>query len=63
MDDGAPVDALLEGLSQAQVNGQWQVDTLSEGRRRALLPQVAPLPWDELMHHAPYLHALERLQG
>ena len=26
-----------------------------------LLPQTAPLPWDDLMHHATYRQALERL--
>ena len=60
---GAPLDALLDGLAGALSKGQWAPDGLSEGRRQALLPQTAPLPWDELMHHAPYLHALERLQG
>ena len=60
---GAPLDALLDGLAGALSKGQWASDGLSEERRRALLPQTAPLPWDELMHHAPYLHALERLQG
>ena len=29
--------------------------------RLALLPQTPPVPWDDLMHHAPYLRALERL--
>ena len=63
VDGGASVDALLDGLARAQAQGQWDSDALSEGRRQALLPQAGPLPWDELMHHAPYLHALERLQG
>jgi beta-N-acetylhexosaminidase len=56
---GAPVDALLDGLGTALAEGRWQADTASEARRLALLPQTQPLPWDELMHHAPYLRALE----
>ena len=35
--------------------------THSEARRLDLLPQSAPLPWDELMHQPPYQQALERL--
>ena len=63
VDGGAPVDALLGGLGEAQASGLWQADALGEARRLALLPQSQPLPWDELMHHAAYLHALERLQA
>ncbi|MBC7939894.1 MAG: beta-N-acetylhexosaminidase, partial [Chitinophagaceae bacterium] len=33
----------------------------SERRRLALLPQTAPLGWDDLMRDAAYQHALERL--
>jgi beta-N-acetylhexosaminidase len=61
VDGGAPVDALLDGLATAQAQGRWQADAASEARRIALLPQTEPLPWDELMHHAPYQRALERL--
>ena len=32
-----------------------------EARRLALLPQTAPLTWDELMHQGAYQRALERL--
>ena len=58
---GAALDELLDGLSQAQAQGRWAPDPLGEARREALRPASAPLPWDELMHHAPYLRALERL--
>ncbi|MFZ5550642.1 MAG: beta-N-acetylhexosaminidase [Pseudomonadota bacterium] len=61
VDGGAPVDALLDGLAQAQRQGRWQPDAAGEARRVALLPQTDPLPWDELMLHAPYQRALERL--
>ena len=61
VDGGAAVDALLDELLAAQQGGQWQADPDSEARRRALLPQTAPLPWDELMHDPAYQRALERL--
>ena len=58
---GAAVDALLDGLADAQVHGLWQADPDSEARRTALLPRTAPLGWDDLMHDPAYQHALERL--
>jgi beta-N-acetylhexosaminidase len=61
VDGGRPVDALLDGLQQALEQGRWQADPESEARRLELLPQTAPLPWDELMHHPTYRHALDRL--
>jgi beta-N-acetylhexosaminidase len=61
LDGGAAVDALLDGLAAGRARGEWQDDPDAESRRRALLPQAAPLPWDELMHDPAYQHALERL--
>lgn len=61
VDGGAPVDALLDGLAEAAQDGRWQPDPDSELRRLALLPQSAPLTWDELMHDPVYQRALERL--
>ncbi len=58
---GADVDALLDGLGQAQAQGHWQPDSDSEARRRRLLPQTAPLGWDDLMHDPAYQHSLEKL--
>jgi beta-N-acetylhexosaminidase len=58
---GSAIDALLDGLASAAARGHWQPDPASEARRLALLPQTAPLPWDELMHDAGYQHALHRL--
>ena len=58
---GAAIDALLTGLQTAHASGQWQPDAASEQRRLGLLPRTDPLPWDELMHHAAYLQALEQL--
>jgi len=63
LDGGAPVDALLDGLDKALAEGRWVASADSEARRLDLLPQSAPLTWDELMHHAPYLQALARLPG
>ncbi len=63
LDGGAPVDALLNGLDKALAEGRWVASADSEARRLDLLPQSAPLTWDELMHHAPYLQALARLPG
>jgi beta-N-acetylhexosaminidase len=60
-DGGAAVDALLEGLAQAEGQSGWQPDPGSESRRLALLPQQPPLPWDALMHEPRYRQALERL--
>ena len=61
LDGGAAVDALLDGLMQAQFEGHWDFDPDSEARRRALLPRSAPLTWDDLMHDPTYQRSLERL--
>ncbi len=61
LDGGAAVDALLDGLADAQDQGHWQADPDSEARRVRLLPTAAPLAWDDLMHDPAYQHALERL--
>jgi beta-N-acetylhexosaminidase len=61
LDGGRAVDELLDGLQSAADTGQWQPDADSEARRMKLLPQTAPLAWDELMHDPAYQRALERL--
>jgi beta-N-acetylhexosaminidase len=61
MGDGRPVDELLAGLTQAQVQSDWQPSEASELRRLALLPQFAAIPWDDLMVHCDYMHALDLL--
>ncbi len=58
---GAAIDELLSGLEAAAAEDRWQPDPDGEQHRLALLPQTAPLAWDELMHDAGYQHALERL--
>ncbi len=61
VDGGQAVDALLDGLARAHDDRRWRGDDDSEQRRLSLLPAVAPLPWDELMHDPLYQRALERL--
>ena len=59
--DGAGLDALIDGLTEAQLKGQWQPQDASEARRRALLPSSAVTPWDELMVQPAYMRALDLL--
>ncbi len=61
VDGGRAVDQLLDDLTEVHAQGNWQTDPDSEARRLDLLPQSAPLSWDELMHQPAYQHALERL--
>ncbi len=61
VDGGAALDGLLDGLIVQKEQGHWLPDPDSEVRRLAMLPQTAPLAWDDLMHHGAYQHALERL--
>jgi beta-N-acetylhexosaminidase len=58
---GKPLDELLDGLADALDTGLWVADAAAERRRFDLLPQTEPLAWDDLMHDAAYLRALERL--
>jgi beta-N-acetylhexosaminidase len=53
------IDALIDGLSEAQVRGQWQPQEASEARRLALLPAGPALSWDDLMVHPDYMRALD----
>jgi beta-N-acetylhexosaminidase len=56
--DPPAVDALLDGLAEAQLKGWWRPGGASEQRRLALLPGAPALPWDALMAHPDYIHAL-----
>nr|WP_297383107.1 beta-N-acetylhexosaminidase [uncultured Roseateles sp.] len=58
---GRAIDELLDGLTVAQSTGAWMPAIDSEARRAALVPQSAPLTWDELMLAPRYLEALARL--
>lgn len=55
---GHAVDALIDGLTEAQLKGQWQPREASEERRRALLPRSQALHWDDLMVQPDYMLAL-----
>jgi beta-N-acetylhexosaminidase len=56
---GRAVDELIEGLTQAQVQGQWEASDASEERRLSLLPRTPSVPWDELMVQPTYMQAME----
>ena len=61
VDGGAELDAVLQDLEDAAADGRWAPRAESEGRRQNLLPQQAPLTWEELMHEPAYHQALSRL--
>jgi beta-N-acetylhexosaminidase len=61
LQDPPAVDLLLDGLAQAQRKGRWQASEAGERRRLALLPAAPALPWDALMAHPDYIHALDLL--
>jgi beta-N-acetylhexosaminidase len=56
--DPAAVDEFLDGMAEAQLKGWWQPSEASEQRRLALLPATPAQPWDALMAHPDYIHAL-----
>jgi beta-N-acetylhexosaminidase len=59
VEGGRDVDALLDGLAEAQLKGHWQALDASEARRQALLPVAPALDWDSLMVHPDYMQALD----
>lgn len=61
LNGGEALDELIEGLSRAVVQGEWQPSPVSEQRRRALLPDAPALDWDALMTQPQYMHALDLL--
>ena len=56
---GRAVDALIAGLTEAQLKGEWQPLEASEERRCALLPRTPAREWDDLMVQPDYIHALD----
>ncbi|MEJ6005787.1 beta-N-acetylhexosaminidase [Paucibacter sp. AS339] len=60
-DDGQAIDEVLLQLSEAAQQGRWLPSEESEGRRQLILPEKAPLTWDELMHDPAYHQALQQL--
>ena len=61
VDGGEAVDALINGLSEAQLKATWQPRGASEERRLALLPRWPATPWEALMTSATYMQALSLL--
>ncbi len=61
VEGGAPIDAAIEDLSKAVIEGHWQPNPASEERRLALLPRAAGMDWDTLMVSERYMHALGTL--
>ena len=59
--EGAELDALINGLTEAQLKGQWQPLDASEERRLALLPTSRATPWEDLMVQPAYMQALDLL--
>jgi beta-N-acetylhexosaminidase len=59
LDGGQALDALIDGMTEAQVKGDWAPQEASEERRLALLPRVAAPDWDSLMVQPDYMHALD----
>lgn len=59
LDGGQAVDELIDGLTEAQLKGQWQAYEASETRRLALLPLTPAPDWDSLMVSPAYMHALD----
>jgi beta-N-acetylhexosaminidase len=55
---GKAVDALIDGLTEAQLKGAWQAFEASAERRAALLPSSPAMDWDDLMVQQDYMHAL-----
>ena len=60
-DEGRAVDELLGGLATAQAKRQFKLSEMSEQRRLDLLPQTAPIGWEELMVSPAYIQALSQL--
>jgi len=58
VEDGAPIDAVIDGLSEAQISGRWLPRGASEQRRLDLLPTSLAPAWDDLMVEPRYMHVL-----
>ena len=61
VDEGSPIDRLLEGMTEALLKGEWQASEQAEARRLALLPRGAAVDWDALMVQPAYMRALDSL--
>jgi len=61
VDGGAPIDALIDGMTEALVRNEWLTSEASAERRLNLLPVGSPKAWDDLMVDPVYMHAMSRL--
>ncbi len=65
--DGAAIDQLIDGLTQAMQQGQeqglWQPQTASEARRRSLLGRGTAASWESLRVQPAYLQAKSVVLG
>lgn len=61
VEGGAPIDAAIDALSKAVIEGLWALSPASEERRLALLPQGRAMDWDSLMVSERYMQALSFL--
>jgi len=61
VDEGQPVDELLDGLARAQEQGLWKPSAASEQRRLDLLPATHAPSWEGLMTEPRYMRALDCL--
>ena len=61
VDGGAPIDELIDGLSQALLSDRWRPTLASEQRRLAMLPTGEALGWGDLVLQPRYQQALEML--
>lgn len=59
--EGLELDALIDGLTEAQVKGRWHANEASEERRLDLLPKHLGPGWDDLMVQPAYMQALDML--
>ena len=61
VDDGAPIDALIDGMTEALLRNEWAINEESAYRRLNLLPKAPGIDWDALMVDPIYMHALSKL--
>jgi beta-N-acetylhexosaminidase len=61
VDEGTPIDAAIDALSKAVIEGEWTLNPASEERRLALLPAGRGMDWDSLMVSERYMQALSLL--
>ncbi|PKO61593.1 MAG: beta-N-acetylhexosaminidase [Betaproteobacteria bacterium HGW-Betaproteobacteria-18] len=57
--EGAELDALINGLTEAHLKGLWQPFEASEARRLTMLPSSRAMAWDDLMVQPAYMQALD----